>query len=357
MALRVRDRLLRLLRRLGWPGLRVRRSRWLQRMFRDRRDGGFHHHRHRQLSYRLYLPARMGRTEGLPLLLMLHGCRQTAEEFAAGTRINAAADEHGCAVLYPEQSRIFNMLGCWNWFEPEALAGHGEAALIVRATRHVIDRYRLDAARVYVAGLSAGGAMAALLCATHGDLFAACAIHSGVMFHAATGSTQALRVMQSGHTASQPELLRRIAAVRAPGSRSVPTLILHGSEDRTVHPVNAEQLAQQLCALAEHHHPEHAAPTLRKERWIEGDGRRYRLQDYSQDGRLLLRSVLIEGLGHAWSGGDARYRFHEAEGPDASRLVLQFLLQHSLDRMGLEDAARNWERAWAPLKPVTRTAV
>jgi poly(hydroxyalkanoate) depolymerase family esterase len=285
----------------------------------------------RELAYRLYLPAGIVSTQRLPLLVMLHGCRQTAVEFAEATRMNTEAGDRYCAVLYPEQSRKFNSLRCWNWFEPKSLVGDGEAALIVQTMLHVMENYPIDAARVYVAGLSAGGAMAAVLCATRGrNLFAACAIHSGVMFHAATTSLQAVQVMRRGSNASLDQITQQIASHLPPGSRLVPTLIIHGTDDQTVNPVNAEQMIEQTRLLAQRLHPESDPPTMRDEQWIESGGRRYRQQDMTFGSMLLLRGILIDGLGHAWSGGDARYMFSDPAGPDASRLILEFLLSYQL---------------------------
>jgi poly(hydroxyalkanoate) depolymerase family esterase len=305
-------------------------SHWLAGVFHEPRSSSFLVLRQRDLAYRLYLPAGIGKTERLPLLVMLHGCSQTAVEFAEGTRMNSEAEDRYCAVLYPEQSKKSNSLRCWNWFEPESLVGHGEAALIVQTVLHVMDHYPIDAARVYVAGLSAGGAMTAVLCATHGNLFAACAIHSGVMFHAATTSLQAVQVMRRGASTSLGQITQKIASHRHPGSRLVPTLIIHGTDDQTVNPVNAEQIVEQTLLLAEHLHPESDPPTLRNEEWIESGGRRYRQQDMTLGPMVLLRSILIDGLGHAWSGGDARHKFFDPAGPDASRLILEFLLPHRL---------------------------
>jgi len=304
---------------------------WLAGVFHQPRTGSFVVAGQRDLAYRLYLPAGLVDTERLPLLVMLHGCRQTAVEFAEATRMNTEAADRYCAVLYPEQSRKFNSLRCWNWFEPKSLGGDGEAALIVQTMLHVMDHYPIDAARVYVAGLSAGGAMAAVLCATRGkNLFAACAIHSGVMFHAATTSLQAIQVMHRGSSASLDQITQRIADHLPAGSRLVPTLIIHGTDDQTVNPVNAEQMIEQTRLLAQRLHPESDPPTMSDERWIESGGRRYRQQDMTFDSMLLLRRILIDGLGHAWSGGDARYLFSDPAGPDASRLILEFLLSHQL---------------------------
>src|ERR1700686_638353 len=200
---------------------------------------------------------------------MLHGCSQTAVEFAEGTRMNTQAEDRYCALLYPEQSKKSNSLRCWNWFEPESLVGHGEAALIIKTVLHIINHYPIDAGRVYVAGFSAGGAMTAVLCATHGNLFAACAIHSGVMFHAATTSLRATQVMSRGASTSLGEITQKIASQRPPGSRLVPTLIIHGTDDQTVNPVNAQQIVEQTRLLAEHLHPESDPPTLGHEQWTE----------------------------------------------------------------------------------------
>lgn len=305
-------------------------SQWLARVFHQPRSSSFLVLRQRELAYRLYLPAGIGKTERLPLLVMLHGCSQTAAEFAEGTRMNTEAEARYCVVLYPEQSRKSNSLRCWNWFEPESLVGHGEADLIVQTVLHVMNHYPIDAGRVYVAGFSAGGAMAAVLCATHGTLFAACAIHSGVMFHAATTSLQAAQVMRRGASTSLGRVTQKIASQRHPGSRLVPTLIIHGADDETVNPINAEQIVEQTRLLAEPLHSGSDPPTLHNDRWIESAGRRYRQQDTTLGSMVLLRSILIDGLGHAWSGGDARHKFFDPTGPDASRLILEFLLQHRL---------------------------
>jgi poly(hydroxyalkanoate) depolymerase family esterase len=225
-------------------------SQWLAGKFNEPHARGLRPPRQRDLAYRLYLPAGIRTSERLPLLVMLHGCTQTAIEFADGTRMNKEAEQRHFAVLYPEQSRKSNSLRCWNWFAPDSLLGHGEAALLVDTVRHVMDHYPIDTARVYVAGFSAGGAMGAVLCATLGEnLFAACAIHSGVMFHAATTALQALQVMSHGAGTSWNEITQTIASQRPPGSRLVPTLIIHGTDDQTVDPVNAGQIADQMRLL------------------------------------------------------------------------------------------------------------
>jgi poly(3-hydroxybutyrate) depolymerase len=173
--------------------------------------------------------------------------------------------------------------------------------------------------------------MGAVLCATCGnDLFAACAIHSGVMFHAATTSLQAVQVMRRGSSASLDQITKQIASQRLPGSRLVPALIIHGTDDKTINPVNAEQIVEQTRLLAQRLHPESDPPTMRDEQWIESGGRRYRQQDMTWGSMVLLRRILIDGLGHAWSGGDARYMFSDSAGPDASQLILEFLLSHQL---------------------------
>lgn len=276
-------------------------------------------------AYRLYLPAAASNRGRLPLLVMLHGCRQDAKIFAEGTRMNQFAERHDFIVLYPEQSLRANPYGCWNWFQPPALLASGEAAAIASIVRRVIKRHRVDPARVYVAGMSAGGAMACVLANHYGTLFAACAVHSGLMYGAAASASAATVAMRMG--SPNPPLKTALQATLAsPQSAAfVPALVVHGDSDKTVNPVNAEQITEQVRLQAEHESVPPQRLVESDERRVSGAGRTYVVRDYKRDGRIVLRKIVIEGLGHAWSGGDPRHPFNDPQGPDASQLIWDFL--------------------------------
>jgi poly(hydroxyalkanoate) depolymerase family esterase len=305
------------------------RGRFLAAKFKDSSASGASGRSSRpELRYWLYLPSGSSRRDTLPLIVMLHGCRQDPLSFAEGTRMNTVAEELRCAVLYPEQNKRSNALRCWNWFESTSLEGRGEAALIARLIDQVTNRRPIDPRRVYVVGMSAGGAMACILAVRHSRLFAGCAIHSGVMYGAASSPMQALTAMRSGSSVASIDEARRLVRESSEGAVAVPTLVIHGNRDTTVNPLNADQIIEQLRARAEFIDPADGVLMASDERSIESGGRSYRQQDYTRQGRILLRKVLVEGLGHAWSGGDARHQFNDANGPDASRLILDFMTQY-----------------------------
>jgi poly(hydroxyalkanoate) depolymerase family esterase len=299
---------------------KIGRSRFLAARFKDSLSAN--------LGYRLYLPSGSSRRDSLPLLVMLHGCGQDALRFAEGTRMNSLADASRCAVLYPEQGKHSNPLRCWNWFESASLAGQGEAALLARLIEQVTARRPIDPKRVYVAGMSAGAAMASILALRHSRLFAACAFHSGVMCGAASSLMQAVEVMRSGPSAAGILRARQLVSDAGESVGLVPALVIHGDSDTTVNPVNADAIIGQFKARAEFIDPTAHALPASDERRIVGASRAYRQQDYVGHGRVVLRRVLVEGLGHAWSGGDPRHEFNDADGPDASRLILDFVMQY-----------------------------
>jgi poly(hydroxyalkanoate) depolymerase family esterase len=256
---------------------------------------------------------------------MLHGCRQDAGSFARGTRMNALADEQRFIILYPQQSRWANPMRCWNWFSPRTREGAGEAAAIVTLVRHVIRRYPVDRSRVYVAGMSAGGAMAATLAFCYGAVFAACAIVSGLMFGAAESPAGAVEAMRSGTRLSPETTAAEAARKRSRRLGFVPALVMHGEGDTVVHPRNAEQIVAQFRRFAELVTLPPQPPSEPVERYVTGTGRSYLQRDYVRSDKLLLRSILIHGLGHAWSGGDESEVFNDPTPPDASRLIWDFL--------------------------------
>ena len=256
--------------------------------------------------YKLYVPAGAS-SAPRPLVLMLHGCTQSPDDFAAGTGMNAVADETGLLVAYPEQTAAHNASKCWNWFRPgDQRRGTGEASLMAAIVDDVARDVPVDAARVFVAGLSAGGAAAAILAREYSDVFRAVGVHSGLACGAAHDLSSAFAAMNQG------------AAGRNASSDGVPTITFHGSADRTVAPVNARHaLADAIAGLA--------APAM--ERGRSPGGEAYTRETWRDgQGRPRAEAWTIEGAGHAWSGGSPAGSYTDPRGPDASRAMMRFFL-------------------------------
>ena len=290
-----------------------------ERVTIERKDGSptgrFDARRHAgaegSIDYMLYRPATAA--PGMPLVVMLHGCTQSPEDFARGTRMNRLADELGFLVAYPRQTQAANQQKCWNWFRPgDQARDRGEPALIAGVTRDVIAAERADASRVYVAGLSAGGAAAAIMADTYPDLFAAAGIHSGLACGAARDLPGALAAMQRGGS--------RATRARVAGARFVPVITFHGDRDGTVHEANAREIVAAATAAA-------GVPVTLETEAGEAGGRRYtRALSRNEAGQVLIEQWTIAGAGHAWSGGDPAGSHAVAAGPDASREMLRFFL-------------------------------
>jgi poly(hydroxyalkanoate) depolymerase family esterase len=261
---------------------------------------------------RLYKVHRPWFTRGKPLVVMLHGCNQTADDFAAGTRMSQLARRMGFVVVYPEQSAAAHPSRCWNWFNPaHQERDEGEPSLIAGITREVVGRYRTDARRVYIAGLSAGGAMAAIMGHTYPDLYAAVGVHSGLPYAAARDALSALAAMRGLRGTLDPRF-------RPAFFRSIPTVVFHGDLDTTVHSRNSLQAIVQAS-------PAPADRGIESVEKGEENGRRYtRTTHTDASGRGVLEHWLVHGTGHAWSGGSGRGSYTEPRGPDASRAMLRF---------------------------------
>jgi poly(hydroxyalkanoate) depolymerase family esterase len=278
--------------------------------------------------FKLYVPSGY-RGQALPLVVMLHGCTQDPDDFATGTRMNQLAEEHDCLVVYPAQVPAANVSTCWNWFEPaNQRRGHGEPAVIAAITRQVCADYAVDPRRVFVAGLSAGGAMAVIMAMTYPDLYAAVGCHSGLAYGAAHDLPSALSAMGR---AVKPRA-RRVAPAAA-GSLSphaLPLILFHGDQDTTVHPRNADQLIAQWMALPQGDMP--PATGARKPQVLHGQvaaGLSFTQSIYlDASGQVRVERWLIHGAGHGWSGGSPEGSFTAPSGPDAAREMLRFFLAH-----------------------------
>jgi poly(hydroxyalkanoate) depolymerase family esterase len=296
---------------------------------------------------RVYTPDAFVPGTAVPLVVMLHGCKQTPEDFAASTRMNQIAEQHGFIVLYPKQLSHQNRQRCWNWFSPEhQTRDQGEPTSIVSIVRELCNtpaRWTIDKARIYVAGLSAGGAMAAILGATYPDVFAAIGIHSGVAYRAAAGVHAGLRAMRRG--GSQPETHGQ-AAYAAMGARArvVPTIVFQGTDDFIVTPVNAEQLVQQwMEANRLASAGRYTAEVTRPSRIISGRaprGRSYTALIWQDaDGHEVQAYWRILGMGHAWSGGSYGGSYSDHRGPDAILALYQFFKAQALPRVAAKAPA------------------
>ena len=270
----------------------------------------------------------------MSMVVMLHGCRQDADTFAAVTRMNGVADRDNFVVLYPEQRRLANSFRCWNWFSRSAQTGAGEAAILADMIRMLADEYGVDGRRIYVAGLSAGAAMANNLAVCHADLFAACALHSGLVFGAATSSHGAIKAMREGAPHDAHDIGKRAFVQSRGKTTEMPALVIQGDTDEVVNRVNAEQVVAQFAVLnallADDAELETGAPREKRSIIRNNTIYPYEITDIQRDGHVLIRKILVSGLGHAWSGGPDDYQYSDPRGPNASELICDFFAEHGL---------------------------
>lgn len=266
-------------------------------------------------TYKLYVPsAFLGpgqeQAQALPLLVMLHGSNQSPDDFAAGTRMNALAEAEPCLVLYPVQSASANGTRSWNWFNTaDQQRDQGEPAIIAGMTREVIATYGVDERRVYCAGLSAGGAMAAIMAATYPEVFAAIGIHSGLPYAAASDFLSAFSAMNGG---GKPTAAGHL--------KGMPVIVFHGDRDDTVHPCNSDHIMTQSL-------PHHSLARHKKGQARAGHGYTRTVHE-GPDGQVVAEQWVVHGAGHAWSGGSPSGSFTDGRGPDASQEMMRFFAAH-----------------------------
>ncbi len=288
---------------------------------------------HGTRDHRLYVPDGY-EDRRVPLVVLLHGCRQDAEDFAAGTRMNALAERETFLVLYPEQDSGANSLNCWNWFDPaNQERGGGEPSIIAGATERIIAEYNVDPDRVYVAGISAGGAMTGILGATYPDLYAAIGVHSGLEYKATEDSRMALAVQRMG--GPDPDRQGREAFLSARSeARVLPTIVFHGEDDMVVNVVNAHQTLSQWAQTNDYADDGSDNDSITDEpadvyREQVPEGYDYTRYVYENpEGGVILEKWIVEELGHDWSGGDTEGSYADPQGPDASGEMVRFFDQH-----------------------------
>src|SRR6266851_1878680 len=282
---------------------------------------GLYSNRTGSRTYKLYVPSGYC-GQALPLVVMLHGCTQSPDDFAAGTRMNALAEEHTCLAAYPAQAASANASKCWNWFNPDhQQRGQGEPSLIAGITRQVMRDYSVDSRRVFVAVLSAGAAAAVIMGITYPDLYAAIGAHSGLACGAASDVPSAFAVMRQG----EAEAVRRSGGASDGGEyrRIVPTIVFHGDQDKTVHPRNGDQIIAQSRANM----PVDLQTRVQHGRVPGGHAYRRTLHA-DATGRTVLEQWVIHGAGHGWSGGSPAGSYTDPQGPDATQEMLRFFLEH-----------------------------
>ena len=283
-------------------------------------------------EYLVYVPKGRSIWRRAPLMVLCHGCKQTPEEFAQGTRITDLADRHGFVVLLPRQKDNANPWRCWNWFDTRTMSGAGEAAIVAAQIRSVCRRYRCHRKRVLVAGMSAGGAFAAVMGVRYPDLVTAVAVHSGLACGAAKSPLSAIAVMQSGPEQDVAAIGDVARAAARPRDLPIPLLAVHGVSDAVVSPRNAAALVRQYLHLNGHASTRAAGETSSalpaadtETRTTMANGRVEVVREWRSEGRLVVRYVEVTGLGHAWSGGDPTLAYNDAKAPDATALVGAFL--------------------------------
>jgi poly(3-hydroxybutyrate) depolymerase len=284
-------------------------------------------------EYLVYVPAALTGAFSWrrhPLLVLIHGCKQSPEEIVAGTRISGLADAQGMLVLLPRQNPRANAWGCWNWFDSATARGWGETAIVAAQIRAVRRSYRVDKKRVFVAGMSSGGALAATLGIRCPDLVAGVFVHSGVPCAAASSAHAALNVLKNGADADILAVARGARETAEPGALPVPLLTIHGERDDAAAPVLARQLVRQYLTLNGHPAAGVGAidalpPPDRTTTTSTPEGRTVMVSEWRIGARLVARHLGVDLLGHAWSGGDAELPYNDPLAPDATALLGAFI--------------------------------
>ncbi|KOO42849.1 extracellular catalytic domain type 1 short-chain-length polyhydroxyalkanoate depolymerase [Priestia koreensis] len=284
-------------------------------------------------SYFLYEPSHLEEGKTYPLVVMLHGCNQSAEEFARATKMNEVAEEEAFFVLYPEQSQWANPRKCWNWFETyHQKRKRGEPMMIANMVRGVERLYPVDSSRIYVAGLSAGGAMSVIMGATYPDLFAAVGVSAGLEYGAATNILESVQAMERGGPSAKVQGVKAYEAMKE-YARPVPLMVFHGDEDKRVHVVNSDQIIIQWCRM------NNLAALHENEGWIDDEtdyisthtslrGRSYTRYVYKNKNDVSwLEKVIVHKMGHCWAGGSGSEKYTDSSGPNASKMLWNFLKQ------------------------------
>ncbi len=273
------------------------------------------------LEHKVFLPSAYATSsKPMPLIVMLHGCTQDPDDFAIGTRMNVFAEQHGFIVAYPMQPALANSSKCWNWFRPDdQQRDRGEPQKIAAMVKDLIARYRVDTQRVYVAGMSAGAAMAVIMSRTYPDLFAAAAAHSGLPYRSASNVVSALNVMKNPRADS-------VNGASGNAMSNVPLIVFHGDRDATVSHANGTNLVEQTLADWTRSQALSPGPTTHLS---EGGRDCDRVLYQKPDGETAIEFWTIHGAGHQWTGGDPRGSHTDRAGPDASAHFVEFFLKRS----------------------------
>jgi poly(hydroxyalkanoate) depolymerase family esterase len=285
-------------------------------------------------DYLLYIPRGYGRWRRRPLIVLIHGCKQTPEDISAATRIAARADANGWLVLLPRQVAKANPWSCWNWFDTATSAGRGEAAIVAAQVRAVRRAYRVHPRKVYAVGMSAGGCLAAVLGLRHPKLFAGVFVHSGVACGAASAPLTAMRVLTYGADTNYEKIGANARAGAPRRALPVALLAIGGADDTAVAEINTIQLVRQYLVfngkLVQQSHPPNVLPPADHETTSTlPAGRVMTVSDYRDGARLVVRRVRVTGLGHAWSGGDDAFPYNDSNPPDATALLAEFVAGQS----------------------------
>jgi poly(hydroxyalkanoate) depolymerase family esterase len=271
--------------------------------------------------YKLYIPSSYDGTKAFPLLVVLHGCTQDPDNVARGTRFNQAAEESKVLVAYPEQPAAANGLKCWNWFDAaHQKRDQGEPALIASMTRQVMHEMKVDSRRVYIAGLSAGAAMALTVAYAYPEIYVAVGLHSGIAYGVATSTPEAIRRMGVG--AADPADYAGLVLRGMGSNKAIRAIVFQGKSDKTVNPANADNIVTQLLTAFDPgvsgQHAESAGTTA--------GGYHFTRRTYGNP--VVIEEWSVDELGHAWSGGSKEGTYVDANGPDATREMMRFFLAH-----------------------------